>query len=76
MSKLYSSFDIRKVIEILKFFYVSQKGSHGKFKNAEGNIVILPMNKKEIPEGTFRNILKQASISFNQFKNIWKTNYD
>ncbi|MGA2296118.1 MAG: type II toxin-antitoxin system HicA family toxin [FCB group bacterium] len=48
--------------------FVSQKGSHGKFKNNTGDIVVLPMNKKEIPEGTFRNILKQANTTIKQFK--------
>ena len=69
MSKLYSSKEIENVLNIIGFYFLSQKGSHGKFKNIEGDIVILPMNKKEIPEGTFRNILKQAGISLKHFKN-------
>ncbi|MGH7800568.1 MAG: type II toxin-antitoxin system HicA family toxin [Thermodesulfobacteriota bacterium] len=31
----------------LSFKLTSQKGSHGKFKNETGKIVILPMNKKK-----------------------------
>ena len=59
MSKLYSTSEITKVLEFLGWYFQSQKGSHGKYKNPEGIITIVPMNKKEIPEGTFSNILRQ-----------------
>lgn len=52
----------------LGFKLVSQKGSHGKFKNETGGIVILPMNKREIPIGTFKSILRQIGISHEDFK--------
>lgn len=67
MSKLYSSKEISFVLNILGFYLVSQKGSHGKFKNQEGIITILPMDKNEIPEGTLSGILKQVKISKKQF---------
>ena len=70
MSKLYSSVHIQKVLVKLGFFFVCQNGSHGKFKNGLGRVVILPMNKKEIPLGTFRSILRQAGINETTFKNI------
>lgn len=68
MSKLYSSREIAAVLERLGFILTSQKGSHAKFKDDSGNIAIVPMSKKEIPEGTFRSILKQADISLSTFK--------
>lgn len=68
MSKLYSSRKIQSVLERLGFILVSQKGSHAKFKDENGNIVILPMGKKEIPDGTFRSILKQGNVSVQKFK--------
>jgi predicted RNA binding protein YcfA (HicA-like mRNA interferase family) len=68
MSKLYSSRQIQKVLDKLGFFFASQKGSHAKFKDARGNTVILPMGKKEIPDGTFRSVLKQADITLQTFK--------
>jgi len=67
MPKLYSSKEILFVMNLLGFSFVSQKGSHGKFKNSEGKIAILPMEKKEIPEGTFHAILKQIEISKKEF---------
>ena len=53
MPKLYSSMDIEKVLLSIGFSLISQKGSHGKFKNQKGSTVIVPMNRKEIPIGTF-----------------------
>ena len=68
MSKLYSSKEISFVLSILGYNFTSQNGSHGKFKNNEGVITILPVNKKEIPEGTLSAILKQVSITKKEFK--------
>lgn len=68
MPKLYSSNQISNVLKIFHFNLVSQKGSHGKFKNSSGKTVILPMNKKEIPKGTFNSILKQANITQKEFE--------
>lgn len=70
MPKLYSSTQIQTILQKLHFTFQSQKGSHGKFKHADGRIVILPMNKKEIPIGTFRSILKQANISLQEFEQL------
>jgi predicted RNA binding protein YcfA (HicA-like mRNA interferase family) len=72
MSKLYPSKDIEHVLKKLNFNLISQKGSHGKYKNPSGRIVILPMNKKEIPMGTFRSILRQIGINLEEFKKILK----
>lgn len=67
MPKLYSSDEIIKVLKKFGFNFVSQKGSHGKFKNSTNRTVIVPANRKEIPFGTFRSILKQAGITLQQF---------
>lgn len=70
MPKLYSSKLIEKILQQQGFILMSQKGSHKKFKKT-GNpskITIIPANKKEIPYGTFRAILKQADISEALFK--------
>lgn len=70
MSKLYSSKEIEKVLLKLAFRSVSQKGSHAKFKNDRGKTVMLVMNKKEIPIGTFKSILKQAELTQQQFEDL------
>ena len=69
MPKLYSSREIQAILNKWGFIIVKQRGSHGKFKNSEGNIVILPMSKNEIPYGTFKSILKQAGKTKSDFEN-------
>ena len=70
MPKLYSSAFIAKVLMKNGFLNVSQKGSHAKYRKT-GNptlTVILPMERKEIPQGTFRSILRQANLVESDFK--------
>ena len=71
MPKLYSSSHIAKVLQRKGFVYVSQKGSHVKFRKHLKNsvlTVIVPANRKEIPYGTFRSILRQSKLEEKDFK--------
>ena len=68
MPKLYSSKEIQSALNQMGFNFISQKGFHGKLKNQDGNVVILPINKKEIPQGTLSSILRQAGITLKQLK--------
>ncbi|MGM0498425.1 MAG: type II toxin-antitoxin system HicA family toxin [Bacteroidota bacterium] len=67
MGKLPSSTEIIKYLEKNGFHYVSQRGSHRKYKN-QGKVVIVPHPKKEIPIGTFRSIKRQSGLSWTDFK--------
>lgn len=70
MPKLYSSSTIIKVLERKGFFLVSQKGSHMKFRKTlkeETITAIVPANKKEVPCGTFKSILRQSKLSEEEF---------
>ena len=69
MPKLYASKKIIKVLESKGFVFVSQKGSHAKYRKKNGIIltVIIPAAKKEIPYGTFRSIMRQARLSEEDF---------
>ena len=69
MPKLHSSKAIIKVLKQKGFIFISQKGSHIKYRKI-GNptlTVIIPDNRKEIPEGTFRSILRQSNLSKEEF---------
>jgi predicted RNA binding protein YcfA (HicA-like mRNA interferase family) len=70
MPKLYSSSQIIKVLQSKGFIYISQKGSHVKFKKSGKTVLtaIIPANKKEIPFGTFKSILRQSHLSEEDFK--------
>jgi predicted RNA binding protein YcfA (HicA-like mRNA interferase family) len=70
MPKLYSSLEIIKVLQKKGFVYISQKGSHVKFRLEAKLIltVIVPAGKKEIPFGTFKSILRQANLTLEEFE--------
>lgn len=64
---------LRTVIKTLNtkgFVFVSQNGSHAKFRK-EGEstkTVIVKMKKKEIPHGTFQSILLLSGLQENDFR--------
>ena len=65
---------LRKVIKTLNtkgFVFVSQKGSHAKFRKVGKSIktVIVKMKKKEIPHGTFQSILLLSGLKEEDFRN-------
>jgi predicted RNA binding protein YcfA (HicA-like mRNA interferase family) len=44
------------------FAFVSQKGSHQKFRSPTGRVVIVPAGRREIPVGTIISIIKQSGL--------------
>ena len=71
MPKLHSSAHICKILEQHDFRFISQKGSHAKYKKSTDIIslvVIIPINKKEIPMGTFHSILRQSHLDKSAFE--------
>ncbi|MFH0951038.1 MAG: type II toxin-antitoxin system HicA family toxin, partial [bacterium] len=53
-----------KVLQAKGFVFISQKGSHAKYKTIgdPSKIVIVAMSKKEIPYGTFKSILLHSGL--------------
>jgi predicted RNA binding protein YcfA (HicA-like mRNA interferase family) len=66
MSKLPSSGQIISTLLRNGFVFVSQRGSHRKYKKGD-KIVIVPAPKREIPVGTFRSIVRQSGLSTTDF---------
>lgn len=66
MPRLYSSRQIVKTLEKQGFAFISQKGSHAKFRKSELTVIV-PMTKKEIPTGTFSSILRQSQLKKEDF---------
>ncbi len=61
---------VLKVLQAKGFIFVSQKGSHAKFRKI-GNptrTVIVKMGKKEIPHGTFQSILLLSGLQEDDFR--------
>ncbi|MBP9760814.1 MAG: type II toxin-antitoxin system HicA family toxin [Candidatus Magasanikbacteria bacterium] len=64
---------LRLVVHVLEskgFFFVSQTGSHAKYRNNSNPqlTVIVPIHGKEIRYGTFRSILRQSGLEESDFK--------
>ena len=73
MPKLYSSQYIIKALESRGFVFVSQRGSHAKYrrKDVSGvHTVIVPVNRREIPYGKFRSIVRQSHVREGDFENL------
>ena len=70
MPKLYSSDYIIKILRKKGFIFVSQRGSHIKFRKFGKSVltVIIPANRKEIPHGPFKSIWRQANLTEDEFK--------
>jgi predicted RNA binding protein YcfA (HicA-like mRNA interferase family) len=69
--KLYSSQQIIKALEHEGFVFVSQRGSHAKYRKTGDSVistVIVPAGRKQIPRGTFRSILRQSGLDERVFK--------
>ena len=66
MTKLLSSQKIIKVLLNNGFIFISQRGSHQKYRK-EDKTVIVPAPRKEIPIGTLRSIIRQSGLNSNEF---------
>jgi predicted RNA binding protein YcfA (HicA-like mRNA interferase family) len=68
MPKLPSSRQIIKVLEQNGFIFISQRGSHAKYRKSSATVIV-PCPKKEIPLGTFRSIVRQSGLAHKDFLN-------
>lgn len=69
MPKLLSTKQIVKILEGNGFIFISQNGSHMKYRKVNGKVLttIIPANKKEIPVGTLRSIIRQSGLRLDDF---------
>lgn len=54
-----------RALEHDSFFFISQRGSHVKYRRTGSPTltVIIPAGRKQVPRGTLRSILRQASLT-------------
>ena len=63
--------DLRKVAEMAGFHWVSSKGSHNKFRNAEGRTVTIPDHGSQVIVRPFlRRLLRQLGITVKDYLRI------
>jgi predicted RNA binding protein YcfA (HicA-like mRNA interferase family) len=67
MPKRLGSGEVIRVLEAHGFAFVSQKGSHTKYRHANGHAAIVPHPKKELPMGTTRSIIRQSGLTPKDF---------
>jgi predicted RNA binding protein YcfA (HicA-like mRNA interferase family) len=67
MPKRLGSADVIRLLQEHGFFFVTQRGSHAKHKNAAGRIAIVPHPKKERPIGATRSIIRQSGSTPQDF---------
>ncbi len=47
-----------------------QSGSHVVLRHPDGRQTYVSMHTKDMPEGTLRTVLKQAELTFEEFKGL------
>ena len=66
----YSAREVLAKLRRAGFDEVRQSGSHKVLRHPDGRQSYVAMHTGDVPEGTFRKILKQAGISLEQFKEL------
>ena len=67
MAKLLSSNAVIAVLLANGFRFVSQRGSHRKYRDALGHTDIVPAERKQIPRGTLGSIIRQCHLPNERF---------
>ena len=68
MPRCLSSDEVVKLLTTHGFVFVSQRGSHQKYRAASGRMVIVPAGRREIPVGTIISIRKQSGLDRSLFQ--------
>jgi predicted RNA binding protein YcfA (HicA-like mRNA interferase family) len=66
----YKARDVLARLQRAGFVVKRQSGSHVVLRHADGRQTYVAMHTGDVPNGTFRNILKQANLTEDQFKNL------
>jgi len=62
MGKLLSSAEVVSLLLAQGFAFISQKGSHLKYRDDNGHTVIIPAGRREMPRGTLSSIIRQSGL--------------
>ena len=63
MPRLLGSAQIVSILITNGFVFVSQRGSHLKYRDPSGRVVIVPGGRREIPRGTLASIIRQSGLA-------------
>jgi predicted RNA binding protein YcfA (HicA-like mRNA interferase family) len=62
MAQRCSSEAFIRILTQNRFGFVSQRGSHAKYRDAAGHTVIVPHPRKDVPIGTLRSMIRQSGL--------------
>jgi predicted RNA binding protein YcfA (HicA-like mRNA interferase family) len=62
MARLLSSAEVVEILTAQGFIFVSQKGSHIKYRHGNGRSVIVPAGRREMPRSTLGSIIRQSGL--------------
>ena len=62
MPKLLSSAQVLSILTDHGFAFVSQRGSHIKYRHPAGKSAIVPAGRSVIPRGTLGSIIRQSGL--------------
>jgi predicted RNA binding protein YcfA (HicA-like mRNA interferase family)/predicted RNase H-like HicB family nuclease len=66
----YKASEILSKLLKMEFIVKRRSGSHVVLRHDDGRQTYVSIHTKDVPEGTYRAILRQAGISHDEFKNI------
>ena len=66
----YKAKEVLRRLERAGFEIRRQSGSHVVLRHADGRQTYVPMHTGDVPNGTFRSILKQAGMDEHAFKEL------
>jgi predicted RNA binding protein YcfA (HicA-like mRNA interferase family) len=66
----YSSREVLARLLRAGFIERRQSGSHKVLRHPDGRQTYVPMHTGDVPTGTFRNILKQAGLTSEDFEKL------
>ena len=64
--------EVKRKLELAGFIVIPQKGSHVKFFKTipEGTLTVIVPCHREVSPGTIRSILRQSSLSSEEFEEL------
>ncbi|MBS4029307.1 MAG: type II toxin-antitoxin system HicA family toxin [Ignavibacteriales bacterium] len=66
----YSAKEVLRKLLRAGFTDKRQSGSHKVLRHSDGRQTYVSMHTKDVPDGTFRKILKQAKLTEEDFKQL------
>jgi predicted RNA binding protein YcfA (HicA-like mRNA interferase family) len=65
--KIISSSQMCKILEIIGFVSIRQKGSHKFYRHEDGRTTVIPIHAADLDRSLIRSILKDVDISVDDY---------